>query len=140
MRQGHTPYGYRIKDGKAIICQEEADQVRRIFAGYLSGLSLKMAAEEAGLTMQHSSVKCLLQNKHYPGDDFYPAIIERETFEAAEAERERREGALGRDNRPKKKLYPRAPLTRFRMAKTDQVFSDPYEQAQYVYSLIESEV
>ncbi len=140
MRQGHTPYGYQIKDGKAIICQEEADQVRRIFAGYLSGLSLKMAAEEAGLTMQHSSVKRLLQNKHYTGDNFYPAIIDQETLDSAEAERIRREGALGRDNRPKKKLCQRVPLTRFRMAKTDQVFRDPYEQAQYLYSLIESEV
>ena len=140
MRQGHTPYGYRIQDGKAIICQEEADQVRRIFAGYLSGLSLKMAAKEAGLTMQHSSVKRLLQNKHYPGDDFYPAIIDLETFDAADAERQRREEALGRDNCPKKRLCPRVPPTRFRMAKTDRVFSDPYEQAQYAYSLIESEV
>ena len=112
MRQGHTPYGYRIKDGKAIICQEEADQVRRIFAGYLSGLSLKMAAKEAGLTMQHSSVKRLLQNKHYPGDDFYPAIIDQEIFDAADVERQRREEALGRDNRPKKRLCPRV-QTRF---------------------------
>ena len=140
MRQGHTPYGYQIKDGKAIICQEESDQVRRIFAGYLSGLSLKMAAEEAGLTMQHSSVKRLLQNKHYIGDDFYPAIIDQETFDSAEAERIRREGVLGRDNRPKKKLCQRVPLTRFRMAKANQVFRGPYEQAQYMYSLIESEV
>ena len=140
MRQGHTPYGYRIKDGKAIICQEEADQVRRIFAGYLSGLSLKTAAEEAGVTMQHSTIKHLLQNKYYTGDDFYPAIIDQETFDSAEVERTRRERALGRDNLPKKKQCQRVPLTRFRMAKAEQVFGDPYEQAQYMYSLIESEV
>ena len=140
MRQGHTPFGYRIKDGKAVICKEEADQVRRIYAGYLSGLSLKMAAGEAGLTMQHSSVKRILQNEHYLGDAFYPAIIDRETFDSAEAERKRREGALGRDNRPKKGPCSRVPQTRFRMKKTDQVCNDPYEQAQYLYSLIESEV
>lgn len=90
--------------------------------------------------MQHSSVKRILQNEHYLGDTFYPAIIDRETFDAAEEERKRREGALGRDNRPKKKTCSRVPQTRFRMRKTDQVCNDPYEQAQYLYSLIESEV
>ena len=133
------PYGYRIKDGRAVICQEEASQVRRIYAGYLGGLSLVNAAEEAGLKMQHSTVKRILRNTHYLGDDFYPAIIDQETFNAAQAERLRRETVHGRDKLPKKKLCSRVPQMRFRLINTDQVYSDPYLQAQHIYSLIESE-
>ena len=139
MRQGHTPFGYRIIDGRALVSQKEAAQVQLIYAGYLSGLSLKRAAGEAGLTMQHSSVKQLLQNKHYIGDDFYPAIIDQETFDAAEKERKRREAVLGRDNLPRKGLCAKVPPTKFRMKKGNQVYIDPYERAQYIYGLIESE-
>ena len=140
MRQGHTPFGYRIKDGKAVICHEEAEQVRQIYTGYISGLSLKKAAEAAELKMQHAQLKRMLQNKHYLGDAFYPAIIDRKTFDAAELEYKSRRGVLGRDHFHKKEACSRVPITKFRMTKTDQVFNDPYEQAQYIYSLIESEV
>lgn len=140
MRQGHTPFGYRIINGRAAICREEAAQIRQIYMHYLGGLSLRKIPEEVGLAMKHASIKRLLQNKHYLGDDFYPAIIDRETFDAAETERKRRASALGRDDLPKKEICSRAPLTRFRMANADQVNDDPFEQAQYIYSLIESEV
>lgn len=140
MRQGHTPFGYRITEGKAVICREEAEQIRKAYTCYLSGLSLRNVAKETGLAMKHASIKRLLQNRHYLGDDYYPAVIDRETFDAAEAERKRRSAALGRDDLPKKEICARAPLTRFRMANTDQLCSDPFEQAQHIYSLIESEV
>ena len=97
MSRGHTPYGYRIENGIAVICEEQAEQIRKIYAGYLGGLSMRNAATEAGMNATHSSVKRLLQNPHYLGDDFYPAIIDRETFDAFEVERQRREEALGRD-------------------------------------------
>lgn len=37
---GHTPYGYKIKGGKAVIDEEAANQVRQIFEYYLDGESL----------------------------------------------------------------------------------------------------
>ncbi len=55
-----------------------------------SGLSYVKSAKEAGLTMNHSSVKNLLYNERYLGDDFYPAIIDQEMYEAVEVERLRR--------------------------------------------------
>ena len=76
---------------------DEAEQIRKIYAGYLAGQGFIEAARNAGLTMQHSSVKRLLQNTHYPGDDFYPAIIDRKTFDAAEAERLHRLEIMGRN-------------------------------------------
>ena len=140
MSRGHTPYGYRIENGVAVVCEEEAAQLRTMYEGYLSGLSMIEAAAKAGQTRTHASVKRMLQNSHYLGDEFYPAIIDRETFDAFETERRRREKALGRDERPKKpeEAIP-APMS-FRIGKAVQSFSDPYRQAEYLYSLIESEV
>lgn len=140
MNRGHTPYGYRIENGSAVICDEEAEQIRKMYNGYLRGLSLIAAAKKAGFQMTHSSAKRIMQNPRYLGDGFYPAIINRETFDAFEAERDRREKLLGRDGRGKKKVEAVPAPTAFQMKKATQAFSDPYRQAEYLYSLIESEV
>ena len=156
MSRGHTPYGYRIENGAAVIHEEEAAQIRKMYKGYLGGLSLVASAAEAGITMKHSSAKRMMQNSHllgddfYPaiidqetyvlGDDFYPAIIDQETYDAFEAERQRREKTLGRNKRKKKTMEARPEPTAFRMRKPVTVNTDPYKQAEYLYSLIESEV
>ena len=140
MGRGHTPFGYRIENGKAAIHEKEAGQVRETYRSYLSGLSYTEAAKRAGLEMPHSSVKRMLQNRHYPGDGFYPAIIDRDTFDAAEKERLRRSKALGRDNRKRQETGNAVIPVRFRMGTCTAKKKDPYEQAAYIYSLIESEV
>ena len=116
MSRGHTPYGYRIENGIAVVCEEQAEQIRKIYAGYLGGLSLRNAAKEAGMNAMHGSVRRLLQNPHYLGDAFYPAIIDKATYDAFEVERQRREKALGRDNREKKTVEAGPAPTSFRMA------------------------
>ena len=45
---GHTPYGYRIENGAAVINDQEAECVRQIFENYISGMSLTEAAKAAG--------------------------------------------------------------------------------------------
>ena len=90
--------------------------------------------------MKHSSAKRMMQNSHLLGDDFYPAIIDQETYDAFEAERQRREKTLGRNKRKKKTMEARPAPTAFRMRKPVMVNTDPYKQAEYLYSLIESEV
>ena len=107
MSRGHTPYGYRIENGAAVIHEEEAAQIRKMYEGYLGGLSLVASAAEAGITMKHSSAKRMMQNSHLLGDDFYPAIIDQETYDAFEAERQRREKTLGRNKRKKKTMEAR---------------------------------
>ena len=139
MGRGHTPFGYRIENGKAVVCEEEAAQIRKLYERYLNGLSLVATAADAGLTMKHTSVKCIMQNPHLLGDDFYPAIIDQETYDAFEAERKRREKALGRDKRAKRPIEARPASTSFRMREAMSVNDDPYKQAEYIYSLIESE-
>ena len=137
-RRGHTPYGYKIENGAAVICDEEARQIREMYGAYLSGLALTKAAEAAGLKMNHTSVKMLLRNKHYLGDDFYPAIIDQETFSSFEEELKSREKKLGRDKKPKITKEDKTPPTKFRMAKQNLTYCDPYSWAEYVYSLIET--
>jgi len=133
------PYGYKVVKGKAVIDEVEAEQVRMVFKGYLSGLAYVVAAEEVGLKLSHPSVKRILQNKRYLGDKYYPAIIDQETFERAEAERFKRQRQMGRIflDKPVEECKP---ATKFIMPKAGKIFIDPFKQAEYVYSLIESEV
>ncbi len=116
----------------------QAAQIRKLYEGYLSGLSLAAAAKEAGLILKHAGVKRLLTNKHYLGDGYYPAIIDQETYDKAEAELQRRAKRLGRLERERKPEEKRIP-TKFRMLPVNKDFADPFEQAAYIYSLIESE-
>ena len=86
----HTPLGYRIENGKAEIDEPAAEQVRNLFRNYLSGMALVSAASEAGIETYHATVSKMLANRRYIGDDFYPQIIEEETFRAAQQERRNR--------------------------------------------------
>lgn len=135
----HVPYGYRIENGKAVIDEEKAEKVKKLYKAYLSGLAYVPAAEAAGLKLYHTGAKKMMQNKHYLGDDFYPAIIDNETFEAAEAERIKRQVKLGRvfDDKP---AQENKVATGFRMPNVQMKYDDPFKQAEYLYSLIESEV
>ena len=101
---GHTPYGYRIENGCAVIHEEEAAKIRKLYENYFAGMAQSKAAIEAGIETYHGTAKRLMENRHYLGDDFYPAIIDQETFDKAE-----------------------------------EHYDDPRLQAEYLYSLIESE-
>ena len=135
----HIPYGYRIEDGKAVVDENQAEQVRAFFKEYISGKALMAAAETAGLKMLDGSAGRMLRNTHYLGDDYYPAIIDRELFDKAEEERQSRAKQLGRVRELKVKETSAAPV-RFTIGRQTKVFYNPYEQAEYAYSLIESEV
>jgi hypothetical protein len=92
----HTPFGYIIEDGKAIIDDKAASQIRDLFHAYLSGLSLADAAENVGIKRCHPAISKMLINRRYIGDDFYPGIVDEEVFQQVEAERLRRAHMLGR--------------------------------------------
>ncbi len=136
---GHTPLGYIIKNGVAVINKTEADNVRLLYKYYLSGLSLTAAAKEAGIETYHGTAKRILENRRYLGDDFYPAIIDENTYYKAQDELLKRATKLGRiDKAPKFK--PIAIPTIFTLDIIKEHFDDPIKQAEYLYSLIESEV
>ena len=110
---GHTPYGYRIENGCAVINEDEAAKIRNLYENYIAGMAQSKA-------------------------DFYPAIIDQETFDKAESIRLERAGKLGRLNLLKSSKPIEVP-THFRFAEADEEYEDPRLQAEYLYSLIESE-
>ena len=106
----HIPYGYRIENGKAAVDETAAEQVRSLFENYLSGDSLKKAAENAGITGNHGTIKLMLQNRRYPGDKFYPPIISDEMFNAAAEELQNRAERLGRNGHVRKERSVNVPV------------------------------
>ena len=135
----HTPFGYRIENGKAVIDKDAAEQIKTLFHSYLSGDSLAAAAKKADIIAFHAGIGRMLRNARYLGDEYYPAIIDPDTFKAAEAERIRRAEELGRIFEPKEEKEVVFP-TAFRISEGAEQFDDPFMQAEYVYSLIETEV
>ena len=136
----HTPFGYVIVDGRPKVHDMEAARLAALYSAYLLGMSYENAAEVAGIKATHSMIKRLLHNKRYLGDDIYPRIIEDDIFNAVQAERQRREKALGRDNIPPKERPTPVIYTEFRMKKQTQKFTDPIAQAEYAYGRIEGKV
>ena len=89
---GHTPFGYRIENGTAVIDESAATKLRQLYKNYLSGMSLSKAAAEAEIPTYHGTAKRLMETAHYLGDDFYPAIIDKATYQKAQEERKRQSG------------------------------------------------
>ena len=135
----HIPYGYQIENGQAVLDEKAAEQVRTLFRSYLSGDSLATAAKNAGIKAFHAGIARMLQNARYLGDEYYPAIIDQDTFAAVEVERIRRAEKLGRVFEPKEEKEVAFP-TAFRLSEGAEQFDDPFMQAEYAYSLIETEV
>lgn len=136
----YVPYGYAITDGVVTVDERAADQVRDFFEKYISGLSLAVAGEQAGIQKTHSSMGLILKNINYLGNDVYPAIIDKETFDKAEEVRSKRAKDLGRIAELVAFSAP-PPIERFKMRKSEgKLPNDPLGRVEYLYSLIESEV
>ena len=101
--------------------------------------SLTNAAKASGLNLLHSGAKRMMLNRHYLGDDFYPAIIDQASFDAVSAELSKRSTQLGRNDRYIAPIIKRPP-TAFRLGDITENYENPVRQAEYLYSLIESEV
>lgn len=134
----HIPLGYKIVDGCAVVDKPTVEQIKATYGYYFEGKSLVDAAKEVGFNMNHATVKRMLSNKKYLGTDYYPQIIDEETIERFQEELTRRAGNLGRLDRRCKEHNKTVP-TAFHFKPADLTFPDPFEQAEYIYSLIESE-
>ena len=136
---GHTPFGYSIENGVAVVDEHAAEQVQALYQSYLSGDSLRTVANKAGIDAFNARIGRILKNRHYLGNDYYPAIIAPDTFAAVQEERFRRASALGRIREPKEDKAATYPIT-FHIIEGAEFYDDPFAQAAYAYSLIESEV
>lgn len=94
----HTPLGYEMRRGKIVIIEKRADTVRWIFDSYIHGVSQKSIARQlkdkkvptatGKYEWSQCSVRSILTNQKYMGDDYHPRIIEPYIFECAQTRRE----------------------------------------------------
>lgn len=131
--EGGIMYGYKIENGTIVVVEDEAAIIRSIFKNYLSGMSMRKAADATGVNFPHSTVKKIIRQKRYIGNEFYPAIIEKDVFARANGELLRRASKHCRGKRLKEPPI----FTEFKMFVPKQQFCDPVQQAEYIYSLIE---
>ena len=127
-------YGYTIRDGRLEIQEKEAENIRKIFKNYLAGNALIKSAELAGLQKNNSSVKRILTNKKYLGNDIYPKLIDRESFEKAGQMLKERAVAMGRVWEKEEEII-KVPC-KFRYKEEGALPLNPFERASYKYRLI----
>lgn len=124
-------FGYKINEGVITVNENEAEIIRNIFQNYLLGTSFRKCFP--GIT--HSSVKRILKQKKYTGNDTYPAIISQKKFDEASS-------LLKINTENNCKFGTRRRKTPeihkcFHMKRTEKIITDPVLNAEYLYSLIE---
>ena len=120
-------YGYTIRDGRLEIQEKEAENIRKIFKNYLAGNALIKSADLAGVKKNSSSVKRILTNKKYLGNEIYPKIIAGQMLKE-------RAVAMGRVWEKEEEII-RVPC-KFRYKSEEVLPLDPFERASYKYRLI----
>ncbi len=90
LKNRSIPFGYCMVNGKYALNAPEAEAVRKIFADYISGKSLKTIADEMqipynmGKALWNKNMVCrVLEKQKYIGENGYPQIITSEVFEQA---------------------------------------------------------
>lgn len=130
----HIPYGYRIERGRAVVVPEEAEKIRAFLNAYLDGLSIKNAGAEAEMPLSASGLRRLLGNEVYLGTDYYPPIIDRDTFDEVQRDCE------ARTHEGQSKPSPVLPIrSRFTLAPPEHPnagWMSAADAAAYLYSLI----
>ena len=128
-------YGYTIRDGRLEVQEKEAENIRKIFKNYLAGNALIKSAELAGIKKNSSSVKRILTNEKYLGNDIYPKIIDIESFDKAGQMLKERSVTMGRVWEKEEEII-KVPC-KFRYKEEGVLPIDPFERASYKYRLIE---
>ena len=130
--------GYKIISGKAVIYTAEAEQVKGLFENYISCGSLSATAKATGLSLAHPSVKRILQNPRYKGDNFYPRIVDEGVFDKVQEMLEgKARSSNSKKGRKSRTLPPLPSCFAFRTDIEDCFPDDPAIRAEYLYSMIE---
>lgn len=87
LKNRNIPFGYCMVNGKYALNAPEAEAVRKIFADYIGGKSLKTIAAEmtvpynTGKAVWNKNMVCrVIENKKYIGNSEFPKIISDEDF------------------------------------------------------------
>lgn len=90
LKNRSIPFGYCMTNGKYALNTPEAEAVRKIFADYIGGKSLKTIAAEMtmpyiiGKPAWNKNMVCrILENRKYIGENDYPQIILESDFRLA---------------------------------------------------------
>ena len=90
LKNRSIPFGYCMVNGKYALNVPEAEAVRKIFADYIGGKSLKTIAAEMQIpynmdkAVWNKNMVCrVLENKKYIGENGYPQIVAIDDFEQA---------------------------------------------------------
>ena len=134
----HTPYGYKIEKGQAVIDESIAEKVRQLFIEFLNCGSMRAAAVKVGIDKTHSVIGRLLRNEVYLGDEYYPQLIDDELFQKVQEQRNSNARSQNRI-RDYIKQTPVAENIQYRIGNVQQRYENPYQQAEYAYGLIEEE-
>lgn len=131
----HTPYGYIIVDGQAVIDKPIAEKLRALFVTFLDCGSMRAAAVKSGIEKTHSVIGRLLKNRVYLGDEYYPQIIDEEIFR--QVQELRCHNAKVQNRVHECKTQEQASLIEhYKLDKVPVKYDDPYKQAEFTYGLI----
>ena len=90
LKNRSIPFGYCMVNGKYALNAPEAEVVRKIFADYIGGKSLKTIAAEMtipyiiGKSGWNKNMVCrVLENRKYIGENGYPQIVSESDFRLA---------------------------------------------------------
>lgn len=96
MTNRKLPFGYRMEQGKAVICDSEAEVVTAIFQQYTAGASyltlVRMLKNQpvpydSGRLWNKNMVARILEDSRYMGDSKFPGIIDEGLFQRATQKR-----------------------------------------------------
>ena len=99
MTNRKQPFGYKIRRGKPVIYETEADIVRKIFKAYLSGASYSTITDmlrgqavsyDEGKPWNKNMIARILGDRRYIENDVYPKIISAADFSIVKRKRESR--------------------------------------------------
>lgn len=95
-----TLYGYQVENGRTIIHTEEAIIVKRVFSLYVEGKTLNSIASmltkekvtyfQDEVKWNKNTIKRMIENEKYMGNEVYPTIISISLFNQTKAVKERK--------------------------------------------------
>lgn len=127
-------YGYNIVNGRAVINEVEAANVRHLFSSYLDGKSIAKAGE----LIPHTTTTCgrMLEDKTFLGTSFYPPIIDEEIFRLVQEKRVERYDPRKRGRR-NQRIAPQPVISDFEFSGRPRVKGvEPLQILMEAYSLL----
>lgn len=142
LKNRNIPFGYCVVNGKYALNATEAEAVRKIFADYIGGKSLKTIAAEMQIpynsgktTWNKNMIARVLENKKYIGENGYPSIISDGEYNSATQ--------IKSERNVYRKPAPQADLQELIQCKIHEYIYEPTEEIERMTSeinrLIESE-